>query len=58
MSFTDTVDTIARYRKAVVALAGAVVLGVGHYFGVDSDVYAQVVALVTAAGVYGVPNAE
>lgn len=50
------IDKIAKYRKAVVASVPAVVLIVGQFAGVDSPVYAQVVAVLVALGVYAVPN--
>lgn len=46
----------AKHRKVVVAAAGAIVLAVGNYYGVDSEAYNAVVAVATALGVYAVPN--
>ncbi len=48
---------LAKYRKTVVAVAGAAVIIVGRLAGVDSDAYFVVVTLATALGVYVTPNA-
>ena len=48
---------LAPYRKTIVALAGATVAIVGHFCGLDSDAYFVAVTVLTAVGVYGVPNA-
>lgn len=47
---------LGRYRKAIVALVGAVVLIVGAAFGETSEVYQAVVSAATFLGVYAVPN--
>lgn len=44
-------------RKTLVALAGAAVVIIGHFCGADSDAYFVAVTLLTAVGVYAVPNA-
>lgn len=48
---------LGRYSKIAVALVGAVVIILGRHLGLDSPVYADVTAILTAAGVYGVTNA-
>lgn len=48
---------MTKYRKAFIAAAGAAVAIAGHFFGLDSDVYFVTVTVLTAAGVYAVPNA-
>lgn len=53
---TDLLKAIAPYRKVAVALAGAAVAIVGRTFGVDSAVYFDLTAVLTAAGVYSLPN--
>lgn len=45
-----------KYAKWWTALTGAAVLIVGTIAGVDSSAYTTVVALVTALGVFFVPN--
>lgn len=47
---------LARYRKTFVALAGVGVYIIGQQFGVNSHVYADVVEVLLALGVYVVPN--
>lgn len=49
---------LGKYRKGVVALAGAVVLIAGQALGLDSDLYSALVAILTFLGVYGTPNAD
>jgi hypothetical protein len=48
---------LGKYAKLVTALAGAGVVIIGRAFGVDSAVYLDVVTLLTALGVWAVPNA-
>lgn len=48
---------MSKYRKTIVAVVGAGVAIVGRHFGVDSDIYVDVVILATALGVYVIPNA-
>jgi len=51
----------ARYRKAAVAVLGAVALFVPQVAGADADflsIYDGVVGLLTAFGVFRVPNAQ
>lgn len=48
---------LGRYAKMIAALAGAAVAIAGRHYGVDSNEYFDVVAIVTALGVYVVPNA-
>jgi len=51
------VDLVARRaRKAAVAVAGAVVAWAGTRYGIDSPAYSDIVAVLTAVGVYVVPN--
>lgn len=51
-------DALKPYAKLVVALVGAAVAIVGRHFGVDADIYFDLVALATAAGVYVTPNTQ
>lgn len=51
-------EDLSKYNKLWVALAGALVQGLGLYFGVDSVPYVITVSLLTAVGVYGVTNAK
>lgn len=53
---TQLEELIAKHRKLAVAIAGVVVLAVGEAAGVDSSLYSVTVAVLTALGVYGVPN--
>lgn len=48
---------MTKYRKFGIALAGAAVAIVGRHFGLDSELYADAVAIATALGVVIVPNA-
>jgi hypothetical protein len=47
---------MSQYRKFLVVLVGIVVGFAGRRYGIDSEVYIDIVALATAAGVYAVPN--
>ena len=47
---------MSRYRKGIVAGIGALVLILGRHFGIESDIYFDVVAVATAFGVYQIPN--
>lgn len=47
---------LAKYNKLWVALIGAIVTFVGQYYGVNNEVYRVAVPLLTALGVYAVPN--
>lgn len=44
------------YSKFLVAAVGFLVAAVGRRYGVDSQAYTDVVGLLTALGVYVVPN--
>lgn len=46
-----------RYRKAIVALVGAAVIAIGIWRGETSDEFQILVTVLTALGVYQVPNA-
>ena len=51
---------MAKYNKFIVAFVGLVITLLIHFFGADSDavfVAQAVVAALTVAGVYVVPNA-
>lgn len=43
-------------RKFIVALVGAGVLILGRRWGLESPAYTDLVAVLTALGVYAVPN--
>lgn len=45
-----------KYTKFIVALVGAAVAGLYSYYGADSEVVQTVIAIVTALGVYRLPN--
>lgn len=47
---------LARYNKLIVALAGAVVVILTRHFGPTSAYVLDIETLLTAAGVYAVPN--
>lgn len=49
-------DVLKPYRKVIIALTGAAVAIIGRHAGLDSEIYMDVVAVATAAGVYGFPN--
>ena len=54
-------ETLAKYRKTLVALVGTVLTWAGVAYVPDGNVdrwewYGLAVALATAAGVYAVPN--
>ena len=44
------------YRKLLVALVGLVVSVAGRRYGLDSTAYTDLVGVLTALGVYAVPN--
>lgn len=47
------------YSKAIVAIVGAVIVGLTSYFGADVPAWFNtLVAILTAAGVYQVSNEE
>ena len=55
--------TIHRYRKFVVALVGAALIGLDQVFGISlawgaEDIVTVVISAGTAFGVFGVPNAR
>lgn len=50
---------LAKYNKAIVAAVGAISLAVAVHFPVDvGTIETVIMAVLTAAGVYAVPNAE
>ena len=49
--------SFGQYTKFVIALVGAGVVILGRAVGVDSVIYADVVTVVTALGVYAGTNA-
>lgn len=50
------IDLINQHRKFLIALAGAVVAILGRHLGLANPLYVDVVTLLTAVGVYSVPN--
>lgn len=60
MPYSKGLAAVPEYRKALVAVAGAVVLVVPSLVGADGSalaIFDGVVGLLTAFGVYRVPNA-
>jgi hypothetical protein len=53
---TKLLASLAPYRKTIVGVAGAAVVIVGRTFGVDSAVYFDLTAILTALGVYSIKN--
>lgn len=51
-----TMLNLGKYAKLITALVGAAVVIIGRAAGVDSTIYLDVVTVVTALGVYAVPN--
>lgn len=49
--------SLGKYRKAIVALIGAAVIAIGIWRGETSPEFQIIVSVLTAAGVYGAPNA-
>lgn len=47
---------LAKYRKTIVAVAGAVVMVLSIQFGPDNVYVQALVAALTALGVYAAPN--
>lgn len=47
---------LGKYAKFIVAAVGAAVIGVGIAIGEDSSTYQIIVSVLTALGVYTVPN--
>lgn len=47
---------MSRFRKFFVAVAGVVVTLAGRRYGLDSTAYVDIVGVLTALGVYAVPN--
>lgn len=47
---------MTKYNKFIVAIVGAVVAGLYSYYGAGNQLVQTVVAVVTALGVYTVPN--
>lgn len=45
-----------RYRKFVVAIAGAAVVGFNSYYGPGTPIVTTFIAVATALGVYATPN--
>jgi len=52
----DVVRNPAKYRKGFVVPASILVYAVSQYAGADSSLTLKVVAVLAAAGVYGVKN--
>ena len=49
---------MTKYRKTLVAAAGAAVAIIARHFCVESDLYFDAVVVLTALGVYGVANSD
>lgn len=49
---------MTQYAKFLAALVGFVVAAAGRRYGVDSQAYTDIVGLLTAVGVYVVPNSD
>ncbi len=49
-------NALGKYRKAVIAALGAVVLAVGIWRGETSPEFQVIVSVLPALGVYGAPN--
>lgn len=47
---------MSQYRKFIVAVVGAVVAGLIAFYGKDAHVVQAAIAVLTALGVYVVPN--
>lgn len=52
-----------KYRKFIVAVAGAALVGGSTFLGVETDITAEqiatlVIAVASALGVYAVPNSD
>lgn len=45
-----------QYAKFLTALVGFLVAAAGRRYGVDSQAYTDVIGVLTAVGVYAVPN--
>ena len=54
---TSILAFAAKYRKFIVALAGAAILIAGAALGEQSEEYQAIVAVLTSLGVYAAPNA-
>lgn len=53
----DIVKNPTKYKKAAVVPAAALVYAVSTHFGVNSSEALEVISVLTALGVYSVPNA-
>lgn len=51
-------DNLGKYNKLWVALVGAVVIIAIRHFGADNMYVLDLISLLTAAGVYQVPNVK
>ena len=47
---------LGKYRKVIIALVGAAVLGLGIWRGETSPEFQVTVSVLTALGVYAAPN--
>lgn len=47
---------LAHYRKFLVAIAGAIVVTAASFWGIGSPIVEAIISLLTALGVYAVPN--
>jgi hypothetical protein len=47
---------MSRFRKFLVAAAGVVVTIAGRRYGLESTAYTDLIGVLTALGVYAVPN--
>jgi hypothetical protein len=47
---------MTRFRKFLVAVAGVVVTIAGRRYGLESTAYTDLIGVLTALGVYAVPN--
>lgn len=55
---TKVLAKLAEIRKALIPVAGVVVAAVAVQFGADSTVTLEVTSILSALGVYLVPNAK
>lgn len=54
----DIVTHADKYRKAAIVPAGIIVYVVSTYLGASSTITLEVIGVLTALGVYQVPNAS
>ena len=45
-----------KYNKAIVAVVGGIISGLGIYYGIDNQIVQVAILVATALGVYSVPN--